>query len=153
MARRTRLLGAVIAMALLVVPTWGTAASAGSHTVVFLGTVLLGENEVPGPGDPDGLGFAGVKINTRGQACWGIGVRRIVAPTAAHVHEGDAGVAGPVVVTLSPPPEDGHTRGCTPVDPALAEAIAADPSHYYVNVHNADYPSGAVRGQLEPLTG
>ena len=26
--------------------------------------------------------------------------------------------------------------------------ILANPAAYYVNVHNADYPGGAVRGQL-----
>jgi hypothetical protein len=29
-----------------------------------------------------------------------------------------------------------------------ADAIAANPANYYVNVHNAPFPGGAVRGQL-----
>jgi hypothetical protein len=33
-------------------------------------------------------------------------------------------------------------------DRELLKAIASDPEDYYVNVHNADYPAGAVRGQL-----
>lgn len=32
--------------------------------------------------------------------------------------------------------------------PALIDAIRKDPSAYYVNVHNAPFPAGAVRGQL-----
>jgi hypothetical protein len=34
------------------------------------------------------------------------------------------------------------------LDKALADKILDDPSGYYVNVHNTEYPGGAVRGQL-----
>jgi hypothetical protein len=36
----------------------------------------------------------------------------------------------------------------TGVNPDLIKAIRQNPEAYYVNVHNSDFPTGAVRGQL-----
>lgn len=39
--------------------------------------------------------------------------------------------------------------GCTTITVAgLAQAIATNPSQYYVNVHTSDFPNGAARAQL-----
>ena len=112
-------------------------------------TVLTGAAEVPGPGDPDGIGFAGLIVNAaRGRVCYALAVKHIAPATAAHIHVGAADVAGPVVVPLEAPNARGFVADCEDVDPALAAAIIATPANYYVNVHNADFPAGAVRGQL-----
>jgi hypothetical protein len=111
-------------------------------------TTLSGAEEVP-PADPDGTGFASITLNV-GQAkvCWELSVSNIAPATAAHIHAAPAGVNGPVVVPLSPP-TTGSSSGCKEnVDPALIQAIVDHPEQYYVNVHNADFPGGAVRGQL-----
>jgi hypothetical protein len=75
-------------------------------------------------------------------------VTGIVPATAAHIHLAPEGVAGPVVVPLTPP-TSGVSSGCVS---GLAregvKAILKDPAVYYVNVHNADHPAGALRGQL-----
>ena len=112
-------------------------------------TGLTGSNEVPGPGDPDGSAIAVITVNAgQGQVCWRIlEVKDIEPATAAHIHVGDAGVAGPVVVTLSPP-TSGVSEGCQDVPKELAQTIKSNPEHYYVNVHNAEYLKGAIRGQL-----
>jgi hypothetical protein len=40
-------------------------------------------------------------------------------------------------------------RTClTGLDKNLLKAIIRDPQDYYVNVHNAPFPNGAVRSQL-----
>jgi len=88
-------------------------------------------------------------------------------PNRAHIHAGDAGANGAIVVSffeLRVPPaepgapatdprnddlEDGRFSDCVTVDPALASAIAGDPTGYYVNLHNARYPGGAIRCQLQ----
>jgi len=119
-------------------------------------TMLSGANEVPGPGDPDGTGRALITVHLGlGRVCWWISVSDITLPaTAAHIHNAPAGVAGPIVVTLSPPDASGIARGCAEgVDRQLLLNILIHPSDYYVNVHTTDFPAGAVRGQLEHRVG
>jgi hypothetical protein len=40
------------------------------------------------------------------------------------------------------------SKGCTAASASLAAAVKKSPSAYYVNVHNAKYPAGALRGPL-----
>jgi hypothetical protein len=109
---------------------------------------LTGSEEVPGPGDPDGAGLAEVTIVDRtDNLCYEVSVSNIEPATAAHIHRGERGVAGPPVVTLDAP-ADGESNGCLSVDSALADEISRNPGGFYINVHNAPYPNGAVRGQL-----
>jgi CHRD domain len=108
-----------------------------------LHATMTGRAETP-KGDPNGRGTAEIKINGR-QVCWELTVRNIARPNAAHIHKGKAGVAGPVVVPLGAAYK---AKGCTRTTAAIARAILAKPGAYYVNVHNAKYPAGAVRGQL-----
>lgn len=110
---------------------------------------LTGEEEAPGPGDPDGSGEVVVTLNRgRGEVCFELTVRDIAPATAAHIHRGIEGVAGPVVVGLEPPPTGGASSGCVEADRDQINEILRNPEGFYVNVHNADFPAGAVRGQL-----
>ena len=132
--------------ALAVAAIMGTAASASAVTVST--TELEGENEVPVLGDLDGGGYSTViAIPEAGLVCYVIVVFDIGAANAAHIHEAPKGVAGPVVVGLEAPTR-GASGGCI-VNPGEAADIAADPEDYYVNVHNTEFPGGAVRGQLD----
>lgn len=113
-----------------------------------LSTLLTGATEVPGPGDTDGQGSAEIRINPgQGQLCYTLKVSGIDTATAAHVHEAVAGKAGPVVVGLTAPAA-GNVKDCVTITRELAKEIIRTPSDYYVNVHNAAFPRGAVRGQL-----
>jgi hypothetical protein len=101
-------------------------------------------------GAATGSGSATVFLSpSLGIVCFDLSVSGIVLPaTASHIHKGAAGVAGPVVVPFAPLP-NGSASGCTfGVDPGLINDILANPANYYVNVHNAPYPAGAIRGQL-----
>lgn len=111
-------------------------------------TTLLGANERPDPGDPDGKGQAEIIVNPgKSTICWVINVHDIEPANLAHIHMGLPNQAGPVVLGLSPP-TDGDSEGCEDVPRSLSDAIRKSPGNYYVNVHNGPYPNGALRGQL-----
>jgi aldose sugar dehydrogenase len=111
---------------------------------------MTGAEEAPGPGDPDGSGMANITINlSKRQVCFALMVSDIGPATAAHIHIAPPGEPGPVVVPLNPPPTDGSSTGCANnVDRSLLRNIMQHPERYYVNVHNEEFPAGAVRGQL-----
>jgi CHRD domain-containing protein len=109
---------------------------------------LTGGAEVPDPGDPKGSGTAQITIDPeKSEVCYDLSVANIQEATAAHIHEGATGKAGPVKVTLEAP-KTGSAKGCAKVDSTLIQAMLKDPAGYYVNVHNAAFPKGAARGQL-----
>jgi len=121
-------------------------------------TRLSGAEEAPGPGDPDGRGKAEIEIRasvSKSEVCFELEWDDIGTPTAGHIHQAPPRVPGPIVVDLLggfTPDElerDDEVKACVPGDPAVLAAILADPGAYYVNVHNARFPAGAIRGQLD----
>lgn len=145
MGKRTWIVLVLVTAFVLVAAGIATSGIAGGRP---LSAALTGPEEVP-PGDPDGSGSAEFTFNPgRGRVCFELEVADIAPATAAHIHLGGPGVAGPVVIPLTAP-TDGSSSGCVhDVDPELIDAIKKNPGDYYVNVHNAEYPPGAVRGQL-----
>lgn len=113
-----------------------------------LSATLTGAAEVPGPGDADGSGTAEIYINQgQGTLTYVINVENIGTATGAHIHEAPAGAAGDIVVRLAPP-ANGGSAGVVPITKELAKEIRKNPEMYYVNIHNAEFPRGALRGQL-----
>lgn len=125
-------------------------------------------------GDPNGRGEGyvfGIDNDSRGGVvtdnsntlCYILIVDKIaeleLAPgngRAAHIHRGAAGENGPVVANLAWP-QDGQSSDCLSEDEAgkfptgeagIVQDILANPHEYYFNVHNTEYPGGAIRGQL-----
>lgn len=110
-------------------------------------THMNGRQEVPGPGDPNGHGKTTLRVH-HDNVCVEMQVHNIARATAAHIHKAPIGAAGPVVVTLPAPGVHGYANDCVMVNSDRARDIRNSPSHYYINVHNNDYPDGAIRGQL-----
>ena len=106
----------------------------------------------PGTCGGPGTGTATITIDRNaGTVCYAITTQNVALPLlAAHIHEAPAGQAGPVVVPLfTSPVNSATTSGCvTGVNKNLLKDILRNPEEYYVNVHNAPFPNGAVRGQL-----
>jgi len=155
MKGRIVLMAAVVAAAALaVVGVVGAGAKSAAKDSQSLFAVMNGKKEV----SPTGEKRAG-DLNGRGsfsaifdgnELCYGISVKNIDDPVAAHIHKGSPKVAGPVVQPLQQPAtgDPGASSDCVEVDPSLARAIQKNPAKYYVNVHTGDFPGGAVRGQL-----
>lgn len=127
-------------------------AFADSSPVGTLDAELSGSQEIPVMGPAGAIGTSDVfTVPSVGLVCYTIIVQGLTLPaTAAHIHHGAAGVAGPVVIPLDAPNSAGVSAGCVnDVDKALVGDIQNNPDDYYVNVHTTDFPGGAERGQLE----
>ena len=135
---------AVAVLAAALIPA--LALATGSSMSPVVSAKLTGKTEVP-KGDPNGKGLAVIHLDAKkGTVCWDFkGVTGIAAPQAAHIHKGAAGKAGTVVVPFGAAYK---AKGCQKATKAVIEAIESHPNAYYVNIHNAKFPGGALRGQL-----
>lgn len=116
-----------------------------------LTATLSGAEEVPGPGVADGTGMAEVRVGEV-ELCYQLTTNMGGKPTGAHIHEAAKGAAGDVIVDLAPVfTTDGSAstaEACVKPDRAALVKISYTPERFYVNVHTAEHPGGAVRGQL-----
>ncbi len=122
-----------------------------SGEVITFQLSISGDQEVPGPGDEDGQASGTLSIDdTTNLISWSFTYSNIANPAAMHIHTGAAGEGGGVLVPLNVEMggEAGSLVGSTTGDAANVMAILASPSGYYVNIHNGDFRSGAIRGQL-----
>ena len=143
----------------------GTAAGTGG---TVLAASLRGANEVPvagGPavGDKDGAAVQFVKVKGD-KVSVAVAWRGTGRPTALHIHQGAKGTNGGSKVDfgglIGKEKSKGNGTGkghslsgtVTVKDRTLLNALKADPSSFYANLHTAQFPGGAVRGQLHKVT-
>ena len=130
---------------------------------------LSGGQEVA-PGDGTATGSAHLFGR---ELCYAILVDGLApAGDGAHIHVAPPGQNGPVLATLATPDASGFAAGCLEdrdVDGAalrratgrslpatvgtLVDQINQAPAAFYVNVHDAAFADGALRGQLVPPSG
>lgn len=142
-------------------PASGSAgAQAFDRTPLYLSADMSGEQEVPVPGKPavgapGGRAIAQVEVKGN-RVIFAFRWAGISAPTLGHIHQGGAGVNGDVVVPLfadkgMPATATAAAGVVTVSDPSVATAIRSNPTGFYLNLHTAEFPGGAVRGQLTPV--
>ncbi|SEF92558.1 CHRD domain-containing protein [Nonomuraea solani] len=121
-----------------------------------LTTRANGRQEVPAPGTKvgDSDGSAGWLVQPEGNRVWfASSWQKIGKPVGAHIHRAPKGQNGPVVVPFFAaekglPRSVNGVAGSVTTDVATARRIWNNPKNWYVNLHTAKLPGGAVRGQL-----
>jgi hypothetical protein len=126
----------------------GSALGAASGSPKKFTVHMTGPQEVP-KGSPSGTGtFKYQLLPSTRQVCYSLTWSKIGGTAlSSHIHKAAKGKSGPVVIPLSSVAPVKHS-GCVKAAKSLIQAIQAHPGRYYVNVHTAKYPNGAVRGQL-----
>ncbi|HMG18592.1 MAG TPA: CHRD domain-containing protein [Gemmatimonadales bacterium] len=135
-------------------------ASEAAPPIVF-NVELRAENE-PGPlSDSESKGHAQVKVFEDGtiEFTFTINNKHGETYTRAHIHKAPAGVNGGIhwdfleggvpVASISDQPSQLRGVARARQGTAVLADLLANPAGYYVNVHSTDFPSGALRGQLE----
>ena len=136
------------------------AALAGASSAAFAETQVFRVHLAPAPaGDPDGSGVAVLRFNSdEDVVCYTIVVRNIGAPTEPAQGLGSAHIHGPlpsggIAIDLDTDFRAAGAstfiaRDCVSANSATIDAVLANPQLFYVNVHNAQFPGGAVQGSL-----
>ena len=106
--------------------------------------------QIVGAGDPDGFATFEVTVSDElGQVCYDLNdERNLGTVTAVMLHRGSAGTNGPMIANFDRNEQNGY-QDCLDTPDWVQGFIEADPTGFYVMVHTADYPNGAVRGQLD----
>ena len=135
----------VLALALGLVASLAVAGLAMAAETTLTAT-LAGSAET----DADGSGSASITLDPEtGEACWELTAEATGPIVQSHIHVGAAGASGDVAVPLDVDGFDGTSEGCvSDQEAATLQAIIDDPAGYYVNLHTAEFPGGAIRGQL-----
>ena len=111
--------------------------------------LLDAAQEVPAPtvGSPSPTGTATLTLNADKTLTYTVTVHDLSgAAVAAHVHQGAAGVAGGVVVSLDQATLTGTTAALTD-----DQVTALNAGGLYVNVHTMANAGGEIRGQISRL--
>jgi hypothetical protein len=109
----------------------------------------------PAVGDKDGAALEFVKVKGD-KVSVAVKWRGTGKPTLLHIHQGAKGVNGGIKVDFTKLLDNAKGRTATGTvkvkDAALLGQLKSDPGSFYANLHTAEFPGGAVRGQLHKVT-
>jgi len=142
--RQFRIISTIFSLALLVVVGCSTTNSSSQEGMKV---TLSGNQEVP-PVKTSATGNATVTIKPDKSVSGTISTSGLDA-TAAHIHEGEAGKNGPVIVPFTKAADGTWSTapGAKLTDSQYASYLAGN---LYVNVHTAANKGGEIRAQLKP---
>jgi CHRD domain len=101
-------------------------------------------------GAPNASGLLAISLEpSRGELCWRFSeLKNVPTPTVAHLFEYEQGGSGeggfPLGRRYTP-------AGCVHKIFAVFTLLEAHPERFWVSIHSAKFPAGAVRGQLGHL--
>lgn len=127
---------------------FATVALAGHSASPAMYTAKLNsKQEVPNPrGEPIRAGGSFSLTVTGTKLTWKLTFSHLSgSATAAHIHSGVKGKAGPVIVPLCGPCMS-PVSGTAKVSAAVIKTIKS--GNTYVNVHTGKNPNGEIRGQI-----
>jgi hypothetical protein len=109
---------------------------------------LSGDQEVPAVVTPE-RGGCMARFDSGASELTLVCTHDVALATIMHIHQGAAGVNGPVVFDMGSPesPVIVTWSGMTPAN--VADLFAGN---LYVNIHTSGRPAGAIRGQILPRT-
>ncbi|HUR70916.1 MAG TPA: CHRD domain-containing protein [Candidatus Limnocylindrales bacterium] len=142
--RQFGVISTIFSLALLVVVGCSTTNSSSQEGMKV---TLSGNQEVP-PVKTSATGNATVTIKPDKSVSGTISTTGLDA-TAAHIHEGEAGKNGPVIVPFTKAADGTWSTapGAKLTDAQYASYLAGN---LYVNVHTAANKGGEIRAQLKP---
>jgi hypothetical protein len=107
--------------------------------------------EVPAPANRNEEGEATIELVSDNSLKFNLHIHNLSpsdALTNAHIHIGDAGTSGPIVIPFNPTFTGAGTTGTvTNLRQGQVDTLLGYP--VYVNVHSKEIPAGLARGQLD----
>ena len=131
---------------LLIMISCSKSSTMPANTTITFNATLNGASETP-PNASTGTGTAIFTYNTATNVLSGSVTFAGITATAAHIHYGAVGVAGPVVFPLGSSPITSPIS-FTSVPLTTTQSTELLANQFYVNVHSAAFPNGEIRGQL-----
>lgn len=149
-ARQAGFIRLLVVAALAVALVASTSATASAKTQERFTRPLDSAQVVPGPGDPDGSGGVFIFLDRQdGRFCVFVNTTNVSTPfISVDLHRAPEGEVGSVVVEVFGPTTDPDPSRCMDLDRKLVKDISKHKEDYYIDIHNDEFPGGAIRGQL-----
>jgi hypothetical protein len=132
-----------------------------AKTAYLTGKAEIGDDGRRGAGDLNASGTAVFQIVDDQTISYGFTLDDTDTPQIVHIHRGAPDENGPPLIEFANVPKDAEgqpngdagtssgTKTLTSSEEIDAlRRIRKNPRNYYVNMHTAEFPDGAVRGQL-----